>query len=68
MPHLDPQSVIDYTIVVIAKLTGSIDCFSFFAANRRNSMASPPHLQKILTEYRQRLTEILGNDLDSVLL
>jgi len=44
MPHLDPQSVIDYTIVVIAKLTGSIDYFSFFAANRRNSMASPPHL------------------------
>jgi len=31
-------------------------------------MASPPNLKKILNEYRQRLIEILGPDLDSVLL
>jgi predicted nucleotidyltransferase len=31
-------------------------------------MASPPDLKKILNEYRQRLAEILGADLDSVLL
>lgn len=31
-------------------------------------MTSPPNLKKILDEYRQRLTEILGADLDSVLL
>jgi predicted nucleotidyltransferase len=31
-------------------------------------MASPPNLREILNEYRQRLIEILGPDLDSVLL
>jgi len=31
-------------------------------------MASPPNLKKILNEYRQRLTKILGADLDSVVL
>jgi len=31
-------------------------------------MPSPPKLKKILNEYRQRLIEILGADLDSVLL
>jgi len=31
-------------------------------------MGSPSNLKQILKEYRQRLFEILGNDLDSVLL
>lgn len=31
-------------------------------------MGSPTNLKQILNEYRQRLSEILGNDLDSVLL
>jgi predicted nucleotidyltransferase len=31
-------------------------------------MGSPPKLKPILKEYRQRLSKILGNDLDSVVL
>lgn len=31
-------------------------------------MGSPSNLKQILNEYRQRLSEILGGDLDSVLL
>lgn len=31
-------------------------------------MASPTELKRILIDYRQRLSEILGDDLDSVLL
>jgi predicted nucleotidyltransferase len=31
-------------------------------------MGSPSNLKQILNEYRQRLSEILGDDLDSVLL
>jgi predicted nucleotidyltransferase len=31
-------------------------------------MTSPANLKHILTEYRKRLSEILGNDSDSVLL
>ena len=31
-------------------------------------MGSPSNLKQILKEYRQRLLEILGDDLDSVLL
>jgi len=31
-------------------------------------MGSPSYLKQILNEYRQRLSEILGDDLDSVLL
>ncbi len=31
-------------------------------------MVSPSNLKQILNEYRQRLSEILGGDLDSVLL
>jgi hypothetical protein len=66
MPRLDPQSVIGYTIAVIAKLTGSIDCFPFLAANRRNSMASPPHLKKIPTEYSQRTGDGMTSGIEAL--
>jgi predicted nucleotidyltransferase len=45
-----------------------IDLTSFFTTYRRNGVGSPSNLKQILNEYRQRLSEILGDDLASVFL
>jgi len=64
---IDPQGFLEYNGAVIADKTLSI-CFYSSPPIRKDSMASPLNLKQILREYRQRLLEILGADLDSVLL